>query len=157
MGTRTSLACEPGVSAAVGCGVLCIVFRGPHRSRYPDDVVDWTERALEYLDVEKVPTIIIIEDHAESPDVDSRRRYADGLALCAPKMEAHAQVILSQGLKGAAFRAISSTIFLLSRSTGSSKVFGDVTHGVRWIVESTQGCSVSPEVLLAFVESVRTA
>lgn len=157
MRTRTSLACEAGISVAVGCGTLCIVFRGPHLPSYPDEVIRWTERALEIVDGPQVPTIIIIEDHAESPDVESRRRYASGLALCAPKMEAHAQVILSQGLKGAAFRAISSTIFLLSRSTGKSKVFGDVVDGVRWIAEGTDGCSVSPEVLLAFVESVRTA
>ncbi len=154
---RTSLACEAGVSVAVGCGTLCIVFRGPHLPSYPEEVPRWTERALEVVDEPQVPTIIIVEDHAESPDVESRRRYASALALCSSKMEAHAQVILSRGLKGVAFRAISSTIFLVSRSTTRNKVFGEVVDAVRWIAEGTSGCTVSPQVLLAFVDAVRTA
>jgi len=149
------LASDPDVSAQVGCGMLSIVYRGEALESHPENTVVWIDQAAKALAVEALPVMVIIEDHAESPDADGRRAFADGINRSAPQMECLAQVILSTGLKGSAFRAICSTIYLLTRYPTQIKVFGTVGEGAAWIRAISEACSVSPQVLLDFIESVR--
>ncbi|MCR9163103.1 MAG: hypothetical protein ACE37F_33050 [Nannocystaceae bacterium] len=157
MGAWTSLACDRGVSVAVDDSTLCIVFRGPHSDQYPAEATLWFERALEVVTGPELSLVILIEDCAESPDAVARRSYSNALSEFRAEIGAYAQVIVSEGLKGAAFRAICSTIFLLSRSNGNSKVFSDASDAARWIAESNSGRSTSPEALDAFIDDVRRA
>lgn len=157
MGQPVSLACEPGVSVAVGCNALCMVFRGEHDAAYPERVFGWTRAAADHLGVTAVPAFILIEDHAESPDADARRRYSTSLTRSAPILELFAHVILASGFKGVAFRAISSTIALVARSATVNKVFADVKTASQWVATDSKVCREEAEDLSAFVEAVRRA
>lgn len=155
--TRLTLASEPGVSVAAGCGMLCMVYRGESRDSYPERAVGWTDEAAKAVGVPSLPVMVVIEDHAESPDNEGRRGYAESLKRSAPQMECFAQVILAGGLKGVAYRAIASTIHLVAQHPTETKVFRSVEDAAAWICGRSSVCTVTPEVLLSFVDSVRSA
>lgn len=154
---RFTIACEAGVSAAVGCGVLCMAFRGKHDDSYPEKAAIWTEQAAKSLGVSALPVMTVIEDRAESPDSAGRRGYSESLKRAAPQMECFAQVIMAKGLRGAAFRAISGTIYAVARQPTTIKVLGSVEEAADWITDFSSVCTVSPQVLLTFINSVRRA
>lgn len=152
---RLTLASEPDVSAGVGCGTLCTVYRGAHHGSYPERTVEWGRQAAAALGVDALPMVSVIEARADPPDADARRRYSEGLNEIAPRLECLAQVILATGLKGGAYRAISSTIYLLARHPTEIKVFDSTKDAAEWITSRSSVCTVSSQVLLTFINSVR--
>lgn len=157
MGLLVTLACDDDVSAAVGCGVLCMVYRGRHRPEFPRLVSEWAVRASEAMGGVAVPAIAVIEDAADSPDMAERREYANAIQRLSSRFERIAHVILAEGFKGTAYRVISSTIVLLARPTMPTKVFGDTRSVAGWLAESSSVSTGSVEELRAFIESVRAA
>lgn len=154
---RLTFASEPGISAAMGCGMLCLVYRGAHDSTYPEKGVVWTDEAAKAMGVSALPVMTVIEDHATSPDSEGRRGYSESIKRSASQMECFAQVIMAKGLKGAAHRAITSTIYAVARQPSRIKVFGGVEGACEWITGLSSVCTVSADVLLTFVNSVRRA
>gem|GEM_PF-2205932 len=154
MSPRITLACDADVSAAVGCGVLCMVYRGRHRTEFPELFHGWALQAAAASRGTPLSAIGVVEDHADSPESKERKAYAEALQAVAPKFDRLAQIILSQGLKGSAYRAIASTIVLVARPSVPMKVFGATTEGAGWVAEVG---SVSATELEAFIESVRAA
>ncbi|MEM6294680.1 MAG: hypothetical protein AAGA54_25620 [Myxococcota bacterium] len=156
MSTLT-LACDEHVSAAAGLGCVCIVYRGRHFKHYPDACTEWTRKAYEHHGNERVAVLVVIENHAETPDSASQRAYGENLKKSADYANAFGQLLLSSGLMGSAHRAIVSTIFLFSRVPLKLKVFGAVDELTEWASEYTAPPHPTPTALAAFVESVRTA
>lgn len=154
---RFTIASEAGVSAAVGCGVLCMAYRGAHDDSYPENAAVWIEQAAKTLGVPALPVMTVIENHAESPDSAGRRGYSESLKRAAPHIECFAQVIMAKGLKGSAYRAISGTIYAVARQPTTIKVLGSVEEAADWITGISSVCTVSPQVLLTFINWVRRA
>ncbi len=151
------MACDEHVSVAAGLGSVCIVYRGRHFGHYPDACTEWTRKAYEHHGRQNIAVLVVIEDHAETPDGASQRGYGENMKKSAEYANAFGQCLLSTGLKGSAHRAIVGTIFLLSRAPLKLKVFGTVDELASWSAEYAAAPQPTPAALAAFIESVRTA